>query len=168
MIKAFLLTRQSFDTGTGVQLVFWFQSETGPVKVIVNGQQPVFFIRQQDMALAKELLISFPGVAIKPLELKSFGNEAIAGIYFKSQQRFYRGRELLQQNAIRCFEADVRAAERFLTERFLTGPVSIHLDQPADVPPRLVKSQSYWFTSLWLTESWVRCRRKTVTPLKEL
>ena len=42
-------------------------------------------------------------------------------------------RELLQQNAIRCFEADVRAAERFLTERFLTGPVSIHVDEPADV-----------------------------------
>ncbi len=133
MIKAFLLTRQSFDTRTGFQLVFWFQSETGPVKVIVNGQQPVFFIRQQDMALAEEVLKSFPGVAIKPLELKSFGNEAIAGIYFKSQQQFYRGRELLQQNAIRCFEADVRPAERFLTERFLTGPVSIHLDEPADV-----------------------------------
>ena len=133
MIKAFLLTRQSFDTRTGLQLVFWFQSEAGPVKVIVNGQQLVFFIRQEDMALAKELLIRFAGVEIKPLELKSFGNEAIAGIYFKSQQQFYRGRDILQQNAIRCFEADVRAAERFLTERFLTGPVSIHVDEPADV-----------------------------------
>ena len=139
MIKAFLLTRQSFDTRTGVQLVFWFQSEAGPVKVIVNGQQLVFFIRQQDMALAKELLKSFPGVAIKALELKSFDNEAIAGIYFKSQQLFYRSRDLLQQSAIRCFEADVRVAERFLTERFLTGPVSIHVDEPADllVNPRI-------------------------------
>jgi len=133
MIKAFLLTRQSFDTQTGMQLVFWFHSEAGPLKVIVNGQQLVFFIRQQDMELANELLKSFAGVEIKPLELKSFGNEAIAGIYFRSQQQFYRGRELLQQNAIRCFEADVRAAERFLTERFLTGPVSIHVDEPADV-----------------------------------
>jgi DNA polymerase-2 len=133
MIKAFLLTRQSFDTQTGVQLVFWFQSEAGPIKVIVNGQQLVFFIRQQDMALSEELLNIFSGVDIKPLELKSFSNEAIAGIYFNSQQQFYRGRDLLQQNAIRCFEADVRAAERFLTERFLTGPVSIHVDDPADV-----------------------------------
>jgi len=133
MIKAFLLTRQSFDTHTGVQLVFWFQSEAGPVKVIVNRQQPVFFIRQQDMVLAKELLISFAGVEIKPLELKSFENDAIVGIYFNSQQQFYRGRDILQQNAIRCFEADVRAAERFLTERYLTGPVAIHIDKPADV-----------------------------------
>ena len=133
MINAFLLTRQSFDTQNGMQLVFWFKSEAGPIKVIVNGQQLVFFIRQQDMEPAKELLKSFAGVEIKPLELKSFGNEAIAGIYFSSQQQFYRCRELLQQNAIRCFEADVRAAERFLTERFLTGPVSIHVDEVADV-----------------------------------
>jgi hypothetical protein len=39
----------------------------------------------------------------------------------------------VQQNNIRCLEADVRAAERYLTERFLTGPVSIQLDEPAAV-----------------------------------
>ena len=133
MIKAFLLTRQSFDTSTGVQLVFWFQSEAGPIKVIVNAQQLIFFIRQQDMALSEELLIRFPDVEIKPLELKNFENEAMAGVYFKYQQQFYRGRDILQQNNIRCLEADVRAAERYLTERFLTGPVSIHSDEPAVV-----------------------------------
>ena len=133
MIKAFLLTRQSFDSSTGVQLVFWFQSETGPLKVIVNGQQLVFFIRQQEMALAKELLIRFPEVEIKPLELKNFENQVMAGVYFKFQQQFYRGRDILQQNNIRCLEADVRAPERYLTERFLTGPVSIHVDEPAAV-----------------------------------
>ncbi len=133
MIKAFLLTRQSVDTRTGVQLVFWFQSETGPLKVIVNGQQPVFFIRQQDMALVTELLVRTPSVEIKPLELKNFENESMAGVYFNSQQQFYRGRDILQQNNIRCLEADVRPAERYLTERFLTGPVSIHVAEPATV-----------------------------------
>ena len=133
MVKAFLLTRQSFDTSTGVQLVFWFHSVAGPVKVIVNGQQLVFFIRQQDMPLAKELLMRFPGVEIKPLELKNFENETMAGVYFNFQQQFYRGRDILQQNNIRCLEADVRAPERYLTERFLTGPVSIHSDEPVAV-----------------------------------
>ncbi len=131
MIKAFLLTRQSVDTSTGVQLVFWFQSEAGSLKVVVNGQQAVFFIRQADMPLAAEFLTRFPAAEIKPLELKNFENEAMAGVYFKSQQQFYRGRDVLQQNDIRCLEADVRAAERYLTERFLTGPVSIHVDELA-------------------------------------
>lgn len=133
MIKAFLLTRQSVDTATGVQLVFWFHSEVGALKVIVNGQQPVFFIRQQDMALAAELLVRASGVTIKPLELKNFENEAMAGVYFNSQQQFYRGRDILQQKTIRCLEADVRAPERYLTERFLTGPVCIHVDAAAAV-----------------------------------
>ncbi|RKZ64012.1 MAG: DNA polymerase II, partial [Gammaproteobacteria bacterium] len=108
--------------------MFWFHSEAGPIKVIVNGQRLIFFIRQQDMALSKELLIRFSDVEIKPLELKNFENEAMAGVYFKSQQQFYRGRDILQQNKLRCLEADVRVAERYLTERFLTGPVSIQSD----------------------------------------
>lgn len=131
MIKAFLLTRQSVDTSSGVQLVLWLHSEAGPLKVIVNGQQPVFFIRQQDMPLATQLLVRTPGVEIKPLELNNFEYEAMAGVYFKSQQQFYRGRDILQQNSIGCFETDVRPAERYLTERFLTGPVAIHVDEPA-------------------------------------
>lgn len=133
MIKAFLLTRQSFDTNTGVQLVFWFQSEAGALKVVINGQQPVFFIRQQDIQQAKDLLLNASNLVIKPLQLKNFENEAMAGIYFKSQQHFYRSRDILQQNNIRCLEADVRPPERYLNERFLTGPVSIHVDEPGSV-----------------------------------
>jgi len=133
LIKAFLLTRQSVDASNGVQLVFWFHSDDGPLKVIVNGQQPVFFIRQQDVALATELLVRASGVTIKPLALKNFENEAMAGVYFNSQQQFYRGREILQKNNIRCLEADIRVAERYLTERFLTGPVCIHVDEAAAV-----------------------------------
>jgi DNA polymerase-2 len=85
------------------------------------------------MVLAKELLLRTPSVEIKPLQLKNFENEDMAGVYFKSQQQFYRGRDILQQNNIRCLEADVRPAERYLTERFLTGPVSIHVDEAATV-----------------------------------
>ncbi len=137
MIKAFLLTRQSFDTNTGVQLVFWFQSEAGALKVVINGQQPVFFIRQQDIQQAKDLLLNASNLEIKPLQLKNFENEVMAGLYFKSQQHFYRSRDILQQNNIRCLEADVRPPERYLNERFLTGPVSIdvsiHVDEPGSV-----------------------------------
>lgn len=133
MIRAFLLTRQSFDTSSGVQLVFWFQSEQGPLKVIINGQQVVFFIRQQDVAQAQELLNRTPGVEIKPLQLKNFEHEDMAGVYFNSQQAYYRGRDILQQHHIRCLESDIRTAERYLTERFLTGPVLIHADDATNV-----------------------------------
>ena len=111
-----------------MQLEFWFSSETGPLKVIINRQQVLFFIRQDDVHHAKALLSRFPNSQIKPLELKNFESEAIAGVYFQSQQQLYQAREILQQNNIRCLESDIRPSERFLTERFLTGPVVIHND----------------------------------------
>lgn len=129
MIKAFLLTRQWFDTGNGINLELWFSSDQGPVQVIIENQQAVFFIQQQDSQQASLALTKIKDVEIKPLELKSFNQQAIAGVYFKSQQQLYRARELLQQQNISCFEADIRPTERFLMERFITGPVSIHTAQ---------------------------------------
>jgi len=140
VIKAFLLTRQSFDTSNGVQLEFWFKTDDGPLKVVIARQQILFFIRQAEMAVADECLKRFPGSEIKPLDLKNFENEPVAGVYFNSQQSFYRARDLLTENGVNCLESDIRPAERFLTERFLTGPVSIHADYGlADiVNPRIV------------------------------
>ena len=128
MIKAFLLTRQSFDTNNGVQLEFWFKTEPGPLKVVISNQSILFFIRQQDVAGAQELLKRFPSVEIKKLALKNFEAEDMAGVYFSSQQQFYRVRDIFKENNIRCLESDIRPPERFLTERFLTGPVSIQTE----------------------------------------
>ena len=133
MIKAFLLTRQSFDTKHGVQLEFWFSSDNGPLKVVISGQKVLFFIKQNDEYQAKTLLNSMPHVEIKPLELRNFESEPISGVYFQSQQQFYRGRDILQRYNISCFESDIRPAERYLTERFLTGPVVIHAEESASV-----------------------------------
>ena len=126
MIKAFLLTRQSFDTNNGVQLEFWFQTESGPQKVVVTQQKILFFIRQADVAQAKELISNPSAFQIKELDLKNFESEPMAGVYFNSQQQFYRARDTLQEHGISCLESDIRPAERYLTERFLTGPVAIH------------------------------------------
>jgi len=128
VINAFLLTRQSFDTDSGLQLVLWFSSRQGAVKVAIQNQKLVFFIQESDIEQVKTLLARFAAIEFKALGLKTFENERVHGVYFKSQQQFYRARDLLQQSDIRCLESDIRPAERFLTERFLTGPVSIHSD----------------------------------------
>lgn len=125
MIKAFLLTRQWFDTASGIRIEFWFSSEQGPLQVIFDNQQTLFFIHQHDIQRVQQLLESTRRVEIRALDLKSFQDQAMAGVYFHSQQQLYRTRDLLQQNGIRCFEADIRPADRFLMERFITGPVSL-------------------------------------------
>jgi len=131
--NAFLLTRQSFDTNDGVQLEFWFSSDSGPLKVIIERQSVLFFIRQQDATQAQALLNDIARSDIKPLALLNFQAEPVAGVYFKSMKQFYRARDLLQQNNIRCLESDIRPPERYLTERFLTGPVCIHTEKTSGV-----------------------------------
>ena len=143
MIKAFLLTRQSFDTNNGVQLEFWFKTDSGPLKVVIAKQPILFFIRQDDVAVTTDSLKRFAGTKIKPLDLKNFDNESLSGVYFNSQQQFYRARDVLTEKGINCLESDIRPAERFLTERFLTGPVSISAEySSADIfNPRIVPDE---------------------------
>jgi len=143
MIKAFLLTRQSFDTDNGVQLGFWFSSENGPIEVVIKQQRVLFFILQKDASKVKSLLSQFPSFQISPLELNNFDSERIAAVYFQSQRQLYRAREILQENSIACFESDIRPTERYLTERFLTGPVSIHMDSESTsvINPRITPAE---------------------------
>lgn len=128
-VPAFLLTRQWLDTTKGILLDFWFSTDQGPVNVQIENQQAIFFIRRQDVDAVKRLLSgsysSARSFKIKALALKNFDHESVSGVYFNSQRSLYQARELLQQHQIACYEADIRPVERFLTERFLTGPVAI-------------------------------------------
>ena len=65
---------------------------------------------------------------LKPLQLKSFDEQPVSGVYFTSQQQLYRSRDRLVQNGIACYEADIRPTERFLCERFITASVDIDAD----------------------------------------
>ncbi len=143
MTKAFLLTRQASDTPQGIQLEFWFSSARGPLKVLYNQQQAVFFIRHSDSDAVHHLLRQQPGlsaaVEIKPLQLKDFRYSKMAGVYCRSLQVFYRLKDSLQQQGISAFETDIRPTERYLTERFITGPVSLDVEdgKQAIINPQL-------------------------------
>ncbi len=131
-IDAFLLTRQWRDTAKGIILDFWFISRSGPIHVLVENQQAVFFIRQNDLKVVSSALASFPDTTIKPLHLKDFNHQPVAAVYFNSQQALYQARDRLKKLDLQHYEADIRPVERYLTERFLTGPVRIYLkDQTA-------------------------------------
>lgn len=129
MIEAFLLTRQWHDTPQGIQLELWFRSDQGALKVVVENQQAIFFIHQKDAAKTQHLLKPVPNFEIKALDLKSFKLEQLSAVYFQSQQNLYRARDILQQNNIHFFESDIRPTERYLTERFITGPACIHAEE---------------------------------------
>ena len=134
MTPGFLLTRQWVDDRDGVRLDFWLSTAEGPLAVSIHRQQPLFFIREFDVAAARQLLGNSRGVSIKPLQLRSFSGDPVSGVYFDSQQQLYRARDRLTQQGIACYEADIRPPERFLCERFITAAIDIN----ADYSPRVV------------------------------
>ncbi len=111
-----------------MRLDFWLTAAQGPLKVSIHQQQALFFIRQDDAQTVDTLIGRARGVSIKPLQLKTFDEQPVSGVYFASQQQLYRSRDRLAQNGIACYEADIRPTERFLCERFITASVDIDAD----------------------------------------
>ena len=128
MTPGFLLTRHWQDTSRGVRLEFWLSTARGPLQVYRHGQQPIFFIRQEDTTRVAQLVRGWNGVSIKPLALKTFKFDAVSGVYFHTQQQLYRVRDLLAQHQLPCYEADIRPTDRFLNERFITASIDVEAE----------------------------------------
>ena len=140
MIPGFLLTRQWIDDADGVRLDFWLSTARGPLAVSLHRQQVLFFIRQADATRAETALAGKRQARIKPLQLKTFKDEPVSGVYFDSQQQLYRARDLLSDQGIACFEADIRPTERFLCERFITASINVDAEF-SDAPLHNVRLQ---------------------------
>lgn len=144
LTPGFLLTRHWRDTPTGICLDLWLSSEQGPIHVSIPNQKVIFFIRAADSDQVATLLQSTSGMSIKPLDLQSFRFESMSGVYFDSQQKLYRARDLLKQNNLPCYESDIRPADRYLMERFITAPMSIQLgDNQNIIEPTRLKPTRY-------------------------
>jgi DNA polymerase-2 len=125
MTPGFLLTRHWQDTAQGIRLDFWISTAEGPLQVSIHQQKAIFFISQTDVSRAELLLAGWGGVTIKPLDLQSFKFEAVSGVYFNTQQKLYRARDLFAQHQLPAYEADIRPVERFLNERFITASIDV-------------------------------------------
>ena len=115
VIDAFLLTRQWRDTRDGVELVFWASSDTGPVRIQIDGQSAVFFLEQGTRA--PELAEA----TRRPLEMRTLDGSPVDGAYFPTQRALVEARRALGSRSERLFESDLKPSDRFLMERFVTG-----------------------------------------------
>lgn len=120
--KGFLLSRQVKDNKQGLQLTYWLRNDSGPIKLTIDNQLAIFFVEQQCAGNASIILNQAAILhQYKPLHLKNFQQQLVGGFYFKTLAAFYKARDLLKQNLIKCFEDDIRPEDRFLMERFITG-----------------------------------------------
>ncbi|WP_346776926.1 DNA polymerase II [Thalassotalea sp. G2M2-11] len=128
-VSGFLLTRYAFDTKQGICLSYWLKSAQGVVNVVVEHQSTLFFV-ESSLADKVSACLNQHSVSVEkivPLSLITFKQQAVSGVYFSSMRAFYRAKEVLAQQNIKCYEDDIRPEERFLMERFVTASAEFQL-----------------------------------------
>ncbi len=121
-IPGFLLTRQWRDFQGRVELSFWFSTDEGPVRVMMEGQDAICFIaRDQDHTPA---LDAHP-IQRRHLKLRTLGDAPVDGLYFKQLRHLKATRDRLTRQGVELFETDVKPHDRYLMERFITGGATI-------------------------------------------
>ncbi len=124
-IKGFILTRHWRDAPAGTEIELWVATDDGPRKLLITAQSSVAFVPVQHRAALEIQLASFPSLQVRPLELKTFHQEPVVGVYATHFRQLGRLARALQSQNIPVFEADVRPHDRYLMERFITAGVLI-------------------------------------------
>jgi DNA polymerase-2 len=123
--NGFLLTRNWRDAADGVELEFWFATDRGPLCAVMRGTSSVFFLRQEVVAEAKNIIGADSSVEIRALEMRDFSMKPVVGVYSKSHRRSRQLADRLLDAGLEPLEADVNPADRFLMERFVTGSAEL-------------------------------------------
>jgi DNA polymerase II len=117
--NAFLLTRQWRDAPSGIEIVFWARAESGPIRVRLDRKEAVAFAERG------RVRPEVPGCRVRPVELRTFEGALVDALYFKSQRDLTDTRRALRERGVRLYESDLKPADRFLMEHFVTGPFRV-------------------------------------------
>jgi len=144
MLKGFVLTRQWLEKPDGQDLVFWLATDKGPIKVVIENQESVFFLPLTRIPAAQRILADNLRWRDAAVPLVDFQNNPVHACYFSSQKDLNIARSRLWQENLQPLEADIRPTDRYLMERFITGAMSVEglAENEGAVPvyrnPRLV------------------------------
>ncbi|UTF61500.1 DNA polymerase II [Gilvimarinus sp. DA14] len=125
MTEAFLLTRGWRDSRRGLELEYWWATDNGPIHTRHTAQEAVFFILASKLKDAQQLLAPMRGWRSRLLELSTRDGKTVAALYFSRVALAREAEKRLTSHAIACWEADIRPAERFLMERFITAAADL-------------------------------------------
>ena len=129
-LKGFILTRHWRDAPAGTEIECWLATEAGPRKVVLTAQTSVAFVEARHKAAVEAQLSALPGLQLRELELKTFRQEPVIGVYATQHRLLGRLARALEAQDIPLHEADVRPHDRYLMERFITAGVSVEGGRP--------------------------------------
>ncbi len=123
--KGFILTRRWWDAPAGTEIEYWLATDTGPLKVLLTDQTSVAFVETRFRAEVEAQCASMPGVQLRELDLKTFQQGPVFGVYARQFRQLGQLARKLQPLKIPLLEADVRPHDRYLMERFITAGVLV-------------------------------------------
>ncbi|MEJ8852308.1 DNA polymerase II [Variovorax rhizosphaerae] len=123
--QGFILTRHWRDAAAGTEIEYWLATDSGPMKVVLGSQISVAFVEARHRAEVEAYLATAPGPELRELELKTFHQMPVIGVYAKHFRQLGRMARALQTQGIPLLEADVRPHDRYLMERFIFAGVKV-------------------------------------------
>lgn len=124
-LQGFILTRHWRDAPGGTQIDYWLATPAGPRKLVLTAQTSVAFVPARHRSAVEALLPGMPGLELRELALKTFGQEPVLGVYARQFRQLGKLARALQAQQIALHEADVRPHERYLMERFIFAGVLV-------------------------------------------
>ncbi|MEM9189691.1 MAG: DNA polymerase II [Myxococcota bacterium] len=109
---AFLLTRRWRDTSGGVELTYWATSPEGPLRLRFPNERAVLFVEAGTKVERGDR---------QPSDLRSLRGSEVDAVYFDAQAALVQERTRLWEDLRPPMESDIKPADRFLMERFITG-----------------------------------------------
>ncbi|MBO1519048.1 DNA polymerase II [Oceanisphaera pacifica] len=127
--QGFILTRHSRDRQGRCEIVYWLITEQGPVRLVLNGERPLFMVPHAQYLKAQTLLSqaniaaqwSMPG-------LQTLEHQSVGVWYFTSIAAHKMAADILRREGISVFEDDIRLHERFLFSRFIRAGVTFMVE----------------------------------------
>ena len=104
--------------------MLWATGAQGPVRAVLRGQEAVCFIPRSQASPS--------GVRRRQVALSTLTGTPVDALYFRTRREIEAFRE---RRETEVYESDVRPSDRFLMERFVTGPMV--LQGPCGTPRAL-------------------------------
>ena len=124
--EGFLIGRHSLDHAGTTEIHLWVTTvDAGVAKLIITGERPVFFVRDEDYSkLSESLSKAAITYECRSVELVTFSHESVRAVYTPTLEAGFKAQDRLKHEGMTLFEADIRLHERYLMERFVTGGVA--------------------------------------------
>lgn len=112
----YILTRHVRESRQGMVFRYWAASDAGPLLLEFTAQEAVFFVPRDASAAAARR---------SPVALSALTGEPVDALYFRSTRSLREARRKLREAGGTAYETDIRPPDRYLMERFITGPVQV-------------------------------------------